>query len=89
MKNSPLIEIFDDPAVLKNVTNIYLYLKNANELQLNHELESNKDLLDDLNEQSAAALLSITQMDTLKELHDNEIISSKLFILLKKKIDKG
>jgi hypothetical protein len=35
----------------------------------------------------ATALLSITEMDTLKELHDNEIISSKLFILLKKKID--
>ncbi len=89
MKNSPLVEFFDDPAVLKNVTNIYLYLKKTNELHLNHELESNKDLLDDLNEQSATALLSITKMDTLKELHDNEIISSKLFILLKKKIENA
>ena len=89
MKNSPLVEFFDNPAVLKNVTNIYLYLKKTNELHLNHELESNKDLLDDLNEQSATALLSITKMDTLKELHDNEIISSKLFILLKKKIENA
>ncbi len=87
MKDSPLVEIFDDPAVLKNVTRIYQNLKKINEHQLNSQLQSNKELLDDLNEQSATALLGITKIDTLKELLDNEIISNKLFILLKKKID--
>ncbi len=87
IKKSPLIEIFDDPYALQNATNIYQHLKNKNIQQLKHLLLSNKDLLDDLNEQSAEALLNMTKADTLKELHTNEIISNKLFILLKKKFD--
>jgi Na+:H+ antiporter len=86
IKNSPLIEIFDDPTALKKATNIYQQLHIKNIQQMKHELMSNKDLLDELNEKSAIALLNITKADTLKELHANEIISSKLFILLKKVI---
>jgi len=52
-------------------------------------IQSNKDLVDDMNEQSAKALLSITQADTLKDLHKHEIISSKLYLLLKKEIIEG
>jgi CPA1 family monovalent cation:H+ antiporter len=89
IKNSALIEIFDDPHALQNATNIYQQLNNKNIQQMKHELTSNKDLLDDLNEQSAKALLNITKADTLKELHANEIISNKLFILLKKEVDKS
>jgi CPA1 family monovalent cation:H+ antiporter len=89
IKNSALIEIFDDPTALENATNIYQQLKNKNIRQMKHELLSNKALLDDLNLQSAEALLNITKIDTLKELHANEIISSKLFILLKQEIDKA
>jgi CPA1 family monovalent cation:H+ antiporter len=88
MENSPLIEIFDDPKALQNVTNIYKYLKNKTVLQMDHEIQSDKNLLDDFNEQSAKALLLITQTDTLKELHENEIISSKLYVLLKKEINE-
>ncbi len=87
IKRSPLIEIFDDPHALQNASNIYQALKNKTIQQMKHELLSNKDLLDELNEQSATALLNITKTDTLKELHENEIISNKLFILLKKEID--
>ena len=89
IKNSALIEIFDDPIAVENATNIYQKLKNKNIQQMKHELLSNKALLDDLNLQSAEALLNMTKMDTLKELHANEIISSKLFILLKKEVNKG
>ena len=72
---------------MQNATQIYQQLQNKNVQQMKHELLSNKDLLDDLNEQSALALLNMTKTDTLKDLHANEIISSKLFILLKKEID--
>lgn len=88
IKNSALIEIFDDMHALQNATDIYQQLNNKNIQQMKHELASNKDFLDDLNEQSAKALLNITKADTLKELHASEIISSKLFILLKKEIDE-
>jgi len=88
IKNSALIEIFDDPHALQKATKIYQQLNNKNIQQMKHELLSNKDLLDDLNEQSANALLNITTADTLKELHANEIISNKLFIVLKKEFDE-
>ena len=54
---------------------------------MDHEIQSDKNILDDFNEQSAKALLRITQADTLKELHEHEIISSKLYVLLKKEIN--
>lgn len=88
MADSPLIEIFDDPKALQNVKNIYQFLKNKTVLQMEHEIQSNKDLLDDLNEKSAKALLQITKTDTLKELHAHEIISSKLYVLLKNEINE-
>ncbi len=88
MENSPLIEIFDDPKALQNVINIYKYLKNKTVLQMDHEIQSNKNLLDDFNEQSAKALLQVSQTDTLKELHKHEIISSKLYVMLKKEFNE-
>ena len=88
MENSPLIEIFDDPKALQNVLKIYQDLKNKTVLQMQQEIQSNRDLLDDMNEQSAKALLDITYTDTLEELHDHEIISSKLYVLLKKEMSK-
>ncbi|MCK5356625.1 MAG: sodium:proton antiporter, partial [Methyloprofundus sp.] len=87
IKNSPLIEIFDDPKAFQNVENIYQYLKNKTVQEMADEIQSNKDLVDDMNAQSAKALLSITQADTLKDLHKYEIISSKLYLLLKKEMD--
>ena len=87
IKNSPLIEIFDDPKAFQNVENIYQYLKNKTVQQMADEIQSNKDLVDEVNAQSAKALLSITQADTLKGLHKHEIISSKLYLLLKKEMD--
>lgn len=88
IKNSVLIEVFDNPHALQNAINIYQQLNIKNIQQMDHQLLSNKDLLDDLNEQSAISLLNITTADSLKELHANEIISSKLFILLKKEFSE-
>jgi CPA1 family monovalent cation:H+ antiporter len=88
IKNSPLIEIFDDPKAIHNVEKIYLYLKNKTIQQMADETHSNKDLVDNMNAQSAKSLLNITQMDTLKDLHRHEIISKKLYVLLKKELDE-
>ncbi len=40
-----------------------------------------------MNEQSAKALLRITQADTIKDLREHEIISNKLYVLLSKEMD--
>ncbi|MBW2690964.1 MAG: sodium:proton antiporter, partial [Deltaproteobacteria bacterium] len=83
MENSPLVEIFDDAQAIQNVIQIYQSLKKNTVQQMENEIQSNRDLVDEMNEQSAKALLHITQADTLKELHEDEIISSKLHVLLK------
>lgn len=87
MKDSPLIEFFDDPKALENVTKIYLKLKEKNIQEMQKELQSHKELLDEMNEQSAKALLRITQADTIKSLREHEIISNKLYVLLSKEMD--
>jgi CPA1 family monovalent cation:H+ antiporter len=87
IKNSPLIEIFDDPTAIWNVEKLYQHLRNKTVQQMANEIHSNKELVDDMNAQSAKALLNITQADTLKDLHQHEIISSKLYVLLKKEME--
>ena len=82
MEESPLKDFFDDPKALENVTNIYLQLKEKNIQEMKKELQSHKELLDEMNEQSAKALLHITHADTIKDLHKLGIISNKLFVLL-------
>jgi len=87
IKNSPLIEVFNDEVALKNVEQLYQSLKKRTEQQMETQIRSNETLLDDFNQQSANALLHITHADTLKALHDNEIISGKLYVLLKREMN--
>lgn len=88
MRNSHLRNIFDDPKALHNVIQIYQQLKRTNERQMQQEIHSNKEMLDQLNEQSAINLLQTVQTETLKELHSNEIITNKLHILLNKELNQ-
>lgn len=87
LQNSPLVEIFGDAKALQSVISIYQSLKRKTIEQMQDEISSNRVLLDDLNEQAAKTFLHSLQHDTLKELHDNEIITSKLYVLLKKELD--
>ncbi|MBN2718996.1 MAG: cation:proton antiporter [Deltaproteobacteria bacterium] len=88
LEKSPLMEIFDDQRALQNVISIYKYLKAKAVEQMQHELSTNQALLDDLNERSAKALLQAAQNERLRELHENEIISSKLYVLLMNELNK-
>ncbi len=87
IKQSHLNEVFDDPEVIESVIILYQKLKQDTEQQMLDEIKSNQNLLDQLNEQSAENLLQTVQNDTLKELHDNEIITTKLYILLNKELN--
>jgi CPA1 family monovalent cation:H+ antiporter len=87
LKNSHLSEIFDDPKAIHNVIAIYQELKKVTEQQMQHEIKSNKGMLARLNEQSAINLLQTVQTDTLKELHDTEIITNKLHVILNKELN--
>lgn len=87
LEKSSLVEIFDDKQAIQNVISIYQDLKSKTVQQMEEELKTNQALLDDMNEQSAKALLHTFQNDTLKKLHDNEIITSKLYGLLNKELN--
>jgi len=87
LQDSHLCEIFDDQKAINSVITIYQDLKTATEQQMQNELDSNKDMLDHLNEQSAINLLQTVQTATLKELHKGEIITNKLHVILNKELN--
>ncbi len=87
LKKSHLSEIFDDSDAIHDVIVIYKELKKVTEQQMQHEIESNKGMLEQLNEQSAINLLQTVQMRTLKELHNSEIITNKLHVILNKELN--
>ncbi|KAF3983859.1 MAG: sodium:proton antiporter [Methylococcales symbiont of Hymedesmia sp. n. MRB-2018] len=87
LKNSHLIEIFNDTKAISNVTQMYQGLLKVTEQKMQEEIESNQDMLDYLNEQSAIYLLQAVQTDTLNELQSSEIISKKLQLILDKELN--
>ncbi|KAF3982546.1 MAG: sodium:proton antiporter [Methylococcales symbiont of Hymedesmia sp. n. MRB-2018] len=87
LKNSHLIEIFNDTKAISNVTQMYQGLLKVTEKKMQEEIESNQDMLDYLNEQSAIYLLQAVQTDTLNELQSSEIISKKLQLILDKELN--
>lgn len=87
LNNSHLSEIFDTSKAIQNVIGMYQHLKNVTEQQMQGEIESNQDLLDQSNELAAIHLLQTVQNDTLDELHDKEIITTKLHIILNKELN--
>ncbi|GEM_PF-2449378 len=86
LEKSSLVEIFDDKQAIQDVISIYQHLKNDAEQHIKEELRTNQALLDDMNEQALVALLCTFRKDTLQDLHDNEIITSKLYVLLNKEL---
>ncbi len=86
IQKSPLVEVFGDHQAIDNVRKLYMFLKDQNAQQMEHEILTNKNIVDEMNEESAIALLRTHHEDTLADLHENEIISSKLYVLLKKEL---
>ncbi len=87
LKNSPLVEIFSDPDAFDDVLSIYQHLQSKSVEQMKKEISSNRVLLDDINAKSVTAFLHTAQHDTLKGLHDHKIITSKLYVLLRKELN--
>lgn len=87
LENSQLIEVFSDKQAIKHIYAVYQNLQANTEIYMKREITSNQVLLDRLNQQEAKNLLHDLQNDTLKELYKNEIIDTKLYILLKKELN--
>lgn len=89
LQNSPLSEIFDSQEALQSVISIYKALKEKAMQEMEKELQANKGLLEELNEQSALALFRSAQDEKLHELLENEIISDKLYYLLRQELNRS
>ncbi|KAF3976849.1 MAG: sodium:proton antiporter [Methylococcales symbiont of Iophon sp. n. MRB-2018] len=87
LKDSHLMEVFNDTKAISNVTQMYQGLLKVTEQKMQEEIKSNQDMLDYLNEQSAIYLLQAVQTDTLNELQSSEIISKKLQVILDKELN--
>jgi CPA1 family monovalent cation:H+ antiporter len=88
LENSHLVEVFSDKNAINHINSVYQNLLANTESYMKEEITSNQVLLDRLNQQVAKNLLHETQNDTLMELYKNEIITTKLYISLKKELNK-
>ncbi len=84
---SRLYEIFDDKQALDNVLTVFKELQIWTEERMKNEIKSNQILLDRLNRQTVKNLLEESLNLTLADLHNTEIITTKLYISLKKELN--
>ncbi|WAK01421.1 cation:proton antiporter [Methylobacter sp. YRD-M1] len=89
LEHSHLSEIFDDKQAIDNVLLVYRALQARTEEHMGEQIKSSQALLDQLNQQSAEKVLHTLQGDVLKQLHDDEIITPKLYISLSKELHDG
>jgi monovalent cation:H+ antiporter, CPA1 family len=87
LEHSRLYEIFDHKQALENVLTVYKSLQARTDERMKQEIKVNQLLLDRLNQLSAKSLLNESQNQTLAELHSSEIITTKLYISLKKELN--
>lgn len=89
LRNSEQSEIFDDKSALDNILALYQKLQFNTESRMDGILKKNSALLNHLNEDMAEVSLRAVQSQTLTELHKNEIITSKLFIMLSHEMEEN
>ncbi|MGR8941366.1 MAG: cation:proton antiporter [Gammaproteobacteria bacterium] len=82
LRNSTQNEIFDDKSALEKILALYQKLHANTEKRMEGILKKNSALLNHLNRDMAEVSLHAVQSQTLNTLHKNEIITSKLFIML-------
>lgn len=75
-------EIFDDKLTLERLLAMYKDLLANTQHKMAALIQKNADLLQQLNLSSATLSLHAVQLEALDNLHKNEIISDKLYIML-------
>ena len=89
IKNSDQSEIFDDKSALEKILSLYQELHLNTIGKMEGILSKNSVLLNRLNKNMAEVSLHAVQLQTLTELHKNEIITSKLFIMLNNELGEN
>ena len=86
LKNTSLIEVFDDDEALQKTLQLYTELAANTKQNLDAMLASNHELLERFNAVAARIAVDAQQTDTLDSLSENEIITDKLYIMLRKEL---
>ncbi|MGR8930329.1 MAG: cation:proton antiporter [Gammaproteobacteria bacterium] len=87
VEDSSLNEVFDDKTALEKLLSLYQDIQNNAEEKMYAIVHENTELLTQLNEATASQSLAVVKLDTLDKLHKNEIITSKLYIMLRHEME--
>jgi len=83
VEDSSLSEVFDDQSALDKLLALYQDIQANAEEKMQSVLRENAEILAQLNEATASQSLAVVKKDALDKLHKNEIITSKLYIMLR------
>ncbi len=86
LKNTSLIEVFDDEEALHKTLQLYTELAAKTKQKLDAMIASNHELLEHFNAIAARTAVDAQQIATLDSLNENEIITDKLYIMLQKEL---
>ncbi|MBS3963106.1 MAG: sodium:proton antiporter [Methylomonas sp.] len=88
VEGSSLSAVFDDKTALEKLLTLYKNIQQNTHEKMLAVIHKNEELLSQVNEASAAQSLAVLQEDTLDKLHKNEIITSKLYIMLRHELEQ-
>ncbi|WP_020565170.1 cation:proton antiporter [Methylosarcina fibrata] len=80
--------VFDDLRALEKILKLYRDLQANTERRMASLLKKNAIILNRLNRDAAEVSLHALQMEVLSKLNKNEIITDKLFIILKRELEE-
>ena len=89
VEDSSLSEVFDDQTALDKLLALYQEIQANAEEKMQSVLHENAEILAQLNEATASQSLAVVKKDTLDKLHKNEIITSKLYIMLRHELEEN
>jgi CPA1 family monovalent cation:H+ antiporter len=80
--------VFDDLTALEKILKLYRDIQANTERRMASLLKKNAIILNRLNRDAAEVSLHALQMEVLSKLNKNEIITDKLFIILKRELEE-
>jgi CPA1 family monovalent cation:H+ antiporter len=82
-------EIFDDKSALEDLVKLYQSILDDTRKRMESLVRKHAFLLTHLNEAAAESAMQSVQTETLENLHRNEIITNKLYIMLQHELSRA
>jgi len=88
LEDSSMSAIFDDKSALAKLIELYTAFQTNTAEKMQQVIHQNEQMLMSLNEAAASQSLTVLQDVTLEKLHKNEIITNKLYIMLRHELER-